>query len=629
MSATYRQLDLGPSVEPPGGSIQSAPLLEMAEIAKCSGHKVVFDCETTGLHWWRDRVIGVAFWCPDMGVGGYIPCADASDVAAIRSIMLDWSPDTTVINHNIKFDFHFMGIDPLAAPWQYFDTLIMAHLFDSRGAPQPSGRWDNPINERGSLSLERLALVWLRDSAKADYKDLVKRNDYGKHHHWPLRLLSRYATDDARLTYELCHYLAPTLARRGQIDLLKTAMRYLGIIWRVERRGLKLDRDHLNGVMAHVGAYISQQEKELWAVPEINEPFEWRSSSKLSYYLYDRYGWTKPTPGEWQGIKVTKAATSAQVLYTVAKHPLAPRIIQMRAADKLKGYIKGWLELADGNDVLHASYNLTQTVTGRQSSSDPNMQQIPGTKHALAAAEAFETTEALEAFYAVLNMRRSFVPQNDGWAMVGGDYSQQEVRLFGLLAGDQTLLAAVEAEDVHAAMAEQVWGSAEKPYRSWAKVLTLGMLYGMGLEKMRGQIGERADDVLASYHARYPGIRRYRREVEAEIEAAGYVTYWSGRRYYKSDSRGYHKAVNALCQGGAADLLMHGVVELHDWIEREGLPIKIANFVHDEVDFEIDQKALSEIAPMLIEKMQVPHLLGTPFAVDLKAGPTLGDLRKI
>jgi DNA polymerase-1 len=601
----------------------------MAEIAKCSGHKVVFDCETTGLHWWRDRVIGVAFWCPDGDVRGYVPCADRSDVDAIRSIMLDWSPDTTVINHNIKFDFHFMGIDPLAAPWQYFDTLIMAHLFDSRGAPQPSGRWDNPINERGSLSLERLSLVWLRDSAKADYKELVKRNDYGKHHHWPLRLLSRYATDDARLTYELCHYLAPTLARRGQIDLLKTAMRYLGIIWRVERRGLKLDRDHLNGVMAHVSAYISQQEKELWAVPEINEPFEWRSSSKLSYYLYDRYGWTKPAPGEWQGIKITKAATSAQVLYTVAKHPLAPRIIQMRAADKLKGYINGWLELADGNDVLHASYNLTQTVTGRQSSSDPNMQQIPGSKHALAAAEAFETTEALEAFYAVLNMRRSFVPHYEGGMMVGGDYSQQEVRLFGLLAGDQTLLAAVEAEDVHAAMAEQVWGSAEKPYRGWAKVLTLGMLYGMGLEKMRGQIGERADEVLTSYHARYPGIRRFRREVEAEIEAAGYVTYWSGRRYYKSDSRGYHKAVNALCQGGAADLLMHGVVELHDWIERERLPMHIANFVHDEIDFEIDELALPEIAPTLIEKMQVPHLLGTPFAVDLKAGPTLGDLRKM
>jgi DNA polymerase I-like protein with 3'-5' exonuclease and polymerase domains len=188
MNATYRQLDLGPVAAPPGGDLESSPLLEMAEIAKCSGHKVVFDCETTGLHWWRDRVIGVAFWCPDGGVRGYVPCADRSDVDAIQSIMLDWSSDTTVINHNIKFDFHFMGIDPLAAPWQYFDTLIMAHLFDSRGAPQPSGRWDNPINERGSLSLERLALVWLRDSAKADYKELVKRNDYGKHHHWPLRL---------------------------------------------------------------------------------------------------------------------------------------------------------------------------------------------------------------------------------------------------------------------------------------------------------------------------------------------------------------------------------------------------------------------------------------------------------
>jgi DNA polymerase-1 len=629
MNATYRQLDLGAVVAPPGGSMVDAPLLEMAEIARCSGHKVVFDCETTGLHWWRDRVIGVAFWCPDGDVRGYVPCADGADVDAIRSIMLDWSPDTTVINHNIKFDFHFMGIDPLNAPWQYFDTLIMAHLFDSRGAPQPSGRWDNPINERGSLSLERLALVWLRDSAKADYKELVKRNDYGKHHHWPLRLLSRYATDDARLTYELCHYLAPTLARRGQIDLLQTAMRYLGVIWRVERRGLQLDTAHLNAMLMHVGDYIARQEKELWSIPEIGEMFEWRSSSKLSYYLYDRYGWTKPAVGDYQGIKITKAATSAEVLYTVAKHPLAPRIIQMRAADKLKGYINGWLDLMDGNGRLHPSFSQTNTLTSRLAAQEPNVQQLPGTKQALAAAEAFETTEALEAFYAELNMRRSFVPQDEGSIMVGADYAQQEIRMFAKLSGDPQLLDAVTSEDIHSEMSFLIWGERGKPYRDWTKVQTLGMLYGMGLEKMSGQIGERAPEVMQMYHQRFPGIRRWRREIEAEIEAAGFVTYWSGRRYYKSDSRGYHKAVNALVQGGSADLLMHGVVELHDWIERGGLPIKIANFVHDEVDFEIDQKALPEIAPMLIEKMQVEHLLDMPFAVDLKVGPTLGDLRNM
>ena len=631
--STPLQLDLGVVAPPPGGSLDDAPIIsDWGILARCSDHKVVFDCETTGLHWWKHRVIGVAFWCPDAGVTGYVPVVDHNDVRMLREIMLAWSPETVVINQNIKFDFHFMGIDPWTVPWRYYDTMVMAHLYDSRGVPRPDGTWDTMKEgqERGAMGLGRLAQHYLHDGTKQDYQRLMREgNKRVPHHKVPVRILSRYAVEDARLSYEVGIYLGARLRQRGQIELLDTTMRYLAVLWRCERHGLHLDVPYLLDVQQRITEQLRLREQELFGHPKIAGTFDWRSTQQLSRALYERYDWRKPSVAQsTAGRKITGAATSSDILLNLAKHPLAPLIVQMRGLDKMRGYVVKWLDLMDNDHFLHPSFNQTATVTARLSSSDPNTQQIPGDERNVHALNAFEDVEALEAFYAATNMRKAFTA-TEGRQYVACDYAQQEVRMFAVMSKDPAMLQAINSYDVHAEMAHMIWGKRENPWRDWAKTQSLGMMYGMGEERLQTAIGGEASRVMAQYHANFPGIKSYSRQKAKQIEAQGYVTYWSGRRYYRSDSRGFHKAVNAIVQGGSADLMMVATVALQERIEREGWPVNLINFVHDEVDFEIDTDALPELVPLIAEHMQMEHLFGVPFLVDMKAGSGLGSMEKL
>jgi DNA polymerase-1 len=283
--------------------------------------------------------------------------------------------------------------------------------------------------------------------------------------------------------------------------------------------------------------------------------------------------------------------------------------------------------------VLHPTFNMTATVTGRLSSSDPNTQQLPADVRAQLIMNAFSELGDLNAFMTQTNMRKCFIPSRPENAFLSIDYRQQEIRLFAALSQDPNLLATVmSGQDVHGGVAQSVWGHSEDPWREWAKVVSFGLLYGMkpGTLEFRLNVSKaEADRIMTQYHTAFPRVRPWMIEILAEMDRRGYATYWSGRRYYRDDPMFQYRAVNALVQGGAADMLMAATVALHDWFAAEGIDGQVINFVHDEIDIELPADLLPELTPRIATFMEMPDLLGVPFFTDAKGGPSLGELKRI
>lgn len=630
------QLDLGALCPPPGGSLEDAPLITLAEIPKCAGKMVVADTETIGLYAHKgDHPIGLALYCPQAGVEGYIPLIDKHDIAEAARLMSEWPADTQVVNHNIKFDLHMLGLRPRAMPWRnnFYDTMSMAHLLDSRGAPRADGSWHDPKDERGRFNLVDLSRHYLRDESKAEY---LKKMQGVPHHEWPIRILSRYAVEDCRLTYRLANTLGPRLRQHGQLELLDKVMQFLGVIWDTENYGLQLDLAYMEKVDQIVARQRAELEEELFSNPRINKRFNWESHTELSRMMYEHYGWPRPVNpfSEETRFKTsyTKTGTSSFLLVEKAKHPLGTLILQLRGLAKLQQFTEQWRNLMDPNGVIHSSFNMAFVRTGRLSSSEPNMQQLPSDARSNLLTNVYEDADKLMEFFAETNLRKAFVAR-EGNSLLGVDYKQQEIRLFAAISKDENLLAAITSgDDIHASIAEKIWGQRINPWRDWAKVVSFGILYGMTVGSLEFRLNkprEEAYKILHDYWDAFPRVKPYMAEIVESMKARGYATYWSGRRYYRDDPTYQYKAVNAIVQGGAADMLMEACVDIADWFEREGIPGRIVNYVHDEVDIELPEELIGEYAPIISKRMEMPHLLGLPFLTDIKIGPNLGDLKEV
>ncbi|QJA06978.1 DNA polymerase I [Thermosulfurimonas marina] len=386
------------------------------------------------------------------------------------------------------------------------------------------------------------------------------------------------------------------------------------VLFRMERVGVRVDRAYLSRLAEDLRQELAELEAEIYRLA--GEPFNLRSGRQLSRILFQKLGLPrgKRTP------KGTDFSTDVEVLSALAeRHPLPERLLRYRARHKLLStYVEPLLRLADAAGRVHTTFNQTGTATGRLSSEEPNLQNIP------IKGEEGEL------------IRRAFVAE-EGWVLLSADYSQIELRLLAHFSGDENLRRAfAEGRDIHAATAAEIFGVSPKEVtpemRRLAKVINFGLAYGMsayGLSKELGIDYKQAQAFMERYFERYPGVRRWREEVVEEARKRGYVTTLLKRRRpipgLAAPERPVREfaertAINTPIQGSGADLIKLAMLKVDRRLRAEGLKARLILQVHDELLLEVPEEELKQTQEIVREEMEGVYPLSVPLKVNLAWG---------
>ena len=419
--------------------------------------------------------------------------------------------------------------------------------------------------------------------------------------------------------------IAPQLRSRveelGAAELLRDLeLPVLQILAEMEALGVRLDGGQMRGISAALAVQIAELEGEMYRLA--GRQFSPGSTSQLAGLLYDELGLKSSRRTK------TGRSTDAQALESLrGEHPLVGLLLEWRQLTKLKStYVDALPALVDPDDGrVHTTFNQAVAATGRLSSTDPNLQNIP------------VRTEVGR------RIRAAFVPGREDWSLVSADYSQIELRVLAHLSGDPRLAAAfARGEDVHADTAAQVFGvpqdQVSADQRRMAKVVNFGILYGLssyGLSRDLGIATDVADDFIRRYFTTYSGVQGYLESVREQARRQGYVTTILGRRRYLADINATNRqvreasermAINMPIQGSAADIMKLGMIRTAMALRASGSPARILLQVHDELLFEAPREAVAEIAELAAEGMGHAIELSVPLVVDLKSGPNWRDL---
>lgn len=591
----------------------NAKILTWSDIAKCDGKRVAIDVETTGLEWYKHKLIGVGLWCPDADIYGYIPTLDDASRKIVKQAISALSAGTTIIAHNAKFDLHFLDADP--QPWIIVDPMVAGHL----------------LNSKQKKSLVDMEMAYLGTSTKRDIIQSQPTRLRNKIWDWSTEQVAEYCINDVRIEYALAELLIPMLRAEGLLDLFIKDMQYLKLIWRIERKGVYVD---VSFVISAKNALLSQaKELEGQLYDAVGYEFNWHSSQQLSKALYEDLSIPRPVNPfkisrfNRDGGKYNSTLTSRFILMEKAHHPLGELVTALRETTKLANYLDDWLERLDESDNIHTNYNLTGTRTGRLSSGQPNLQNVPAQTRNYVTQAVFSGDGTRTDEY---NLRNAIISR-PGYTFVSVDYKQMEMRMFGKLSGDPFMLESLNAgRDIHADIAEQVWGVRDTLHREWAKTISFGLIYGMSTGSLQFKLDltpEKARQITDDYWNTFPRIKPWLYGMTDECRKNGYVTYWSGRRWHEDKDEEYFKAANALIQGGCADLLSIAALRVDDWLRQTGYG-HIVMLVHDEIIAEVLDEHVDEVVRNMRKIMEVPDLLGITWLTDAKTGKSYGALQQ-
>jgi len=593
------------------------------QLERCKGHPISLDTETTGLNPWMDDLIGVSFYCESLGLGGYIPTLDSESRVTAKRICSEFPDKNVIVFHNAKFDLHFLRMDPNLHDWTIMDTTVMLHLLDSR---QPK-------------ALVLAEKRWLGTESKRDKVEAAPART--KIWNWPIRIISAYAANDAKVTWQLAQKLWPYLKEMGLTDLFWKDMEYVKTLYSIEDYGVLIDEEFIEESAEKLQGHLRNMEREL--MDSCGAQFNWRSPQQLSRAIYDGLGIPKPKNpfADADGVdrsrfadagKYKSTCTATFILTEKIHHPLGELISSMREADKLRKAFLKWLELKDENNILHTNFNQTGTRTGRLSSSRPNLQNIASqTRGRFTQSVYTGSVDRSDEF----NMRRAVIPR-PGNCFISVDYKQMEMRMFGILSKDPFMLnALIAGKDVHLEIALKVWGDCgehmNKVHREWSKTITFGLIYGMTLGSLQYKLNMtriEAAKVTDQYWGQFPRIKPWMDEIVESCKLDGFLRYWSGRIWKEENPIDMYKGCNALIQGGCADLLSIAAMRVHEWMRKQPNH-RLINLVHDETISEVPVDDILRSAKFVSETMQVPDLFGIPFATDVKIGHSYGDMVKV
>jgi len=594
-------------------------IISRSKILECSGKKVAIDLETTGLKFWDNKIIGMGIYCPDAEVWGYMPVENYKEIEDLKNLTRQLSPETTVIMHNAKFDCHFLRIQPRELGWTLWDTTVMVHLVDSRVRK----------------ALTNAEHIYLGSDSKRGYQEEPPRGKKNKVWEWDLDLTVKYCCNDALVTYDLAEKLYPVLEENLLLPVFVKDMFYLCDLIDVEETGFLVNIPYTH--RAHDALRETESKLAEALYDSCGARFNWRSHKQLSNAIYEGLGIARPVNpfADADGVdrskfadkgKYNSASTSTFLLMEKVKHPLGELIASLRETAKLAKTLERWATLSDENNVVHSSFNLTGTRTGRLSSSKPNLQNVPSSVRGRFTQSVYTgSMERTEEY----NLRKAFISR-PGKSLLAIDYKQMEMRMFGILSEDPFMLSSLYAgRDIHGDIAEAVWGTRDKVHREWSKTISFGLIYGMTLGTLMYRLNKskyEAKKITEKYYQTFPRIQPWLLERIAQCEDYLYLRYWSGRIWREEDRDYMYRGANAQIQGGCADILSVAEIRSAKWCRKQGTDHNLLNLVHDELIFEIPDEHLVRSANKLSELMQVPDIFNIPFVTDTKIGKSYGEL---
>jgi DNA polymerase-1 len=513
------------------------------------------------------------------------------------------------VGHHLKYDLNVLRHAGLPVGGPLWDTMIAAFVVD------PS---------RGSYSLDALSLGLLGHT-KIPTTDLIgKGRDQLRMDQVPLDRIAEYAGEDADYTWRLRQLLEPQLAPLGVERLFyDLEMPLVRVLTDMENDGVALDTELLREIGRQMAARVSVIEQEVHRLAGV--PFNLDSPKQLAEVLFERLGCRVV-----RRTKTTRStdADTLEVLSKETQHPIFPLLLEYREIQKLRGTYVDALptQLSRRTGRIHTSYHQTGAVTGRLSSSEPNLQNIP-----------IRTEMGRQ-------IRRAFIPRSQDELLVVADYSQIELRVLAHFCEDPALMEAFrEDRDIHAFVAAQVnsvpLAEVTKDMRSRAKAVNFGIIYGQtafGLSQATGLSRTEAQAFITAYFARYPRIREFIDRCIADARREGLVRTILGRRRPIENLRSQNPsvraqaerfAVNTVIQGSAADLIKAAMIQLHRRIHEEHLPLRMLLQVHDELVCEAPRDAAPAMAEVIREVMTGAMKLRVPLKVDVAWGENWLDAK--
>ena len=570
--------------------------------------EIAFDTETTSLDYMRAELVGVSF-SVEPGRAAYVPFGHdypgAPDQLG-REVVLEKlrpiieSERPAKIGQNLKYDMSVLARAGITLAGVAFDTMLESYVLDSTATR----------HDMDSLALKYLGhrTIHYEDIAGKGAKQL-SFNEIAIEEAGP------YAAEDADVTLRLHRALRPRLEAHDSLAELcdRVEVPLVPVLSRVERNGVRVDVGLLRAQSAELAGRM--HEIEASAHDRAGGPFNLGSAKQIQAILFDQLGLpvrAKTPKGQ--------PSTAESVLQELAfEHELPKLILEHRAMSKLKSTYTDALPACvnPGTGRVHTSYHQAVAATGRLSSSDPNLQNIP-----------VRTREGRR-------IRQAFVA-DPGFRILAADYSQIELRIMAHLSGDRGLLDAfASGADIHRATAAEVFaggGQVSDEQRRSAKAINFGLIYGMSAFGLARQLGiERgeAQRYVDLYFSRYPGVKAFMDETRERAREQGFVETVFGRRLYLPEIRSgnVHRrqyaertAINAPMQGTAADVIKRAMLVLDTWITESKTSVRMIMQVHDELVFEVAREAVEDVTPHIRERMSGAADLAVPLVVDIGVG---------
>ena len=563
----------------------------------------VFDSETTNIDVYSAELVGLSFAIKAHEAWYLSMPADQQECQKKLELLRPLFEDESIlkIGQNLKYDISMLAQYGISVKGPMFDTMLAHYLLE------PEQRHN----------MDYLAEVYL-NYLTIPIEDLIGKGRQQKTmREVPVELVKEYAAEDADITLQLYEKLLPLLKENGVEKLFyEIEMPLVPVLSRMEANGVRIDTENLQQISEAFGVEIHKIEEEIYKAAGM--PFNIASPKQLGEILFERLRIDEKA----KKTKTGQYATGEDVLQKLShKHPIIQMILDYRSFTKLKStYLDALPALVNPKDgLIHTSYNQAVTATGRLSSNNPNLQNIP-----------VRTEKGRE-------IRRAFVPRSPRYTLLAADYSQIELRIIAHLSQDPAMVNDFNlGHDIHAATAAKVFhvpmDQVTKEQRSRAKAVNFGIIYGMsafGLAERMELSRSEAADIIKKYFEEYAGIKEYMNRSIALARERGYAETILGRRRYLRDINGANSvvrgfaernAINAPIQGSSADMIKIAMIGIHQELERLKMQSRMILQVHDELVFDAHLDELDTLKAIVQDKMVNALPLSVPVIVEMNTG---------
>lgn len=565
---------------------------------------VCFDTETTGLDPLTAELVGIAFaW--EATKGFYIPFPEEKEGA--QGLIEELRPffeseEIEKIGQNLKYDIKVLHKYKVEVRGPLFDTMLAHYLIN------PDMRHNMDVLAETYLNYTPISITELLGKKG---KNQLSMRDV------PLDKQTEYAVEDADITFQLAQHFRPELKEANTEKLFKEIeIPLLRVLADMELEGINLDKEFLNSLSADLNKDIAALEKKIYE--EAGEEFNIGSPKQLGEILFDKLKLVdKP-----KKTKTGQYSTAEDVLSYLAKdHEIIQNVLDYRGLSKLKStYVDALPEQVEPTTGrVHTDYMQTVAATGRLSSNNPNLQNIP-----------IRTERGRQ-------VRKAFIPRDKDYTLLAADYSQIELRIIAALSEENTMIEAFKnGEDIHASTASKVFdvplNEVTREQRSNAKTVNFGIIYGVsafGLSNQTDLSRSEAKELIETYYKTYPKLRNYMSEQVDFAREHGYVQTVLGRRRYLKDINGSNaivrgaaerNAVNAPIQGSAADIIKIAMINIHKKLEKGNFKTKMLLQVHDELVFDVYKPELDELKVLIKSEMENAYKMDVPLDVEIGVG---------